>query len=89
MLSDAAGGNAHLNLQYLDWQANQLLPDTCEKQFLDRWGNIFLVNADGSRGRKLATFAAGTAQITATAITVLPAGSHLPAGNVGYQTPRP
>ena len=86
VLSDAAGGNAHLNLQYLDWQANQLLPDTCEKQFLDRWGNIFLVNADGSRGRKLATYAAGTAQITAIAITVLPAGSIFLAGNVSYQT---
>ena len=86
VLSDAAGGNAHLNLQYLDWQANQLLPDTNEKQFLDRWGNIFLVNADGSRGRKLATFAAGAAQLTATAITILPAGSIFLVGNVSYQT---
>ena len=39
MLADANAGNAHLNLQYLDWQANQLLPDTAQKQFLDKWAN--------------------------------------------------
>ena len=86
VLADANAANASLNLEYLDWQAKQYLPDTAERQFLDRWGNIFLVNADGSRGRKLATFAAGTALLTATAPTVLPAGSMFLAGTVAYQT---
>ena len=58
VLADANAGNAHLNLQYLDWQANQLLPDTAQQHFLERWGTIYLVNADGSRGRKPATYAA-------------------------------
>ena len=77
VLADANGGNAHLALQYLDWLSLQLLPDTAETQFLDKWGNIYLVNADGSRGRKQATFASGT--VTATGITgaVLPSGSRL------------
>lgn len=66
VLADANAGNAHLNLQYLDWLATQLLPDTAEQQFLEKWANIFLVNADGSRGRKVATYASGTASIVAT-----------------------
>lgn len=64
VLADANAGNAHLNLQYLDWQADQYLPDTAEKQFLDRHGNIWLVNSDGSRGRKSATYASGSATAT-------------------------
>ena len=47
VLADANAGNAHLALQYLDWLALQLLPDTAETQFLDKWGNIWLVQ----RGR--------------------------------------
>ena len=79
-LADANAGNAHLNLQYLDWQATQLLPDTAEQQFLDKWANIYLVNADGSRGRKVATYASGTMTITGTvAGNILPAGATLTA----------
>ena len=79
-LADANAGNAHLNLQYLDWLATQLLPDTAEQQFLDKWANIYLVNADGSRGRKVATFASGTMTMAATVTgSVLPAGSILTA----------
>ncbi len=86
VLADANGGNAHLNLQYLDWQALQYLPDTAEQQFLDKWATIYLVNADGSRGRKSATFAAGTATINGIPGTVFPAGSQLLYGNVGFET---
>ena len=59
VLADANGGNAHLALQYIDYLSLQLLPDTAETVFLDKWANIFLVNADGSRGRKQGTFASG------------------------------
>ena len=80
VLADVNAGNAHLNLQYLDWQANQLLPDTAQGAFLERWATIFLVNADGSKGRKAATYAGGTVSIVATvADTPLPAGSILSA----------
>lgn len=86
VLADANAANAGLNFEYLDWQSKQFLPDTAEKQFLDRWATSFLVNADGSRGRKLATFAAGSALVTATAVCTLPAGAILLSGNVAYQT---
>ncbi len=79
-LADANAGNAHLNLQYLDWLALQLLPDTAEQQFLEKWANLYLVNADGSKGRKVATYAAGTVTLVATVSgSVLPAGSFLTA----------
>ena len=84
VLADANAGNAHLNLQYLDWQANQLLPDTAQKRFLDKWANIYLVNADGSRGRKAATYAAGTVTLVATVYgTILPVDSILTSLNAG------
>lgn len=77
VLADANGGNAHLVLQYLDWLSLQLLPDTAETVFLDKWGNIFLVNADGSRGRKQATLSTGTITLTGVAGTIFPAGTQL------------
>lgn len=84
VLADANAGNAHLNLQYLDWQADQYLPDTAEKQFLDRHGSIWLVNADGSRGRKVATYAAGTAILSGTvAGAIIAQGSQATASSNG------
>jgi uncharacterized phage protein gp47/JayE len=89
VLADAGGGLAHLGYQYLDWLALQLLPDTSESQWLDRHGVIWLVNADGSRGRKAASFATGSATMTGASGKVFPSGSILtgfgsPA--VSYQT---
>ena len=60
VLSDVQGGTCHLTLQYVDWLSLQLLPDTAETVWLDRHGNIWLINADGTTGRKLATLADGT-----------------------------
>lgn len=59
VISDAMGALCHLTLQYIDWLAKQLLPDTAETEWLDRHGSIWLVNSDGSTGRKLATPAQG------------------------------
>lgn len=89
VLADTNANGAHLNLQYLDWLSLQLLPDTAEEEFLDKWGNIYLVNADGSRGRKQATFAAGTVMLTGLAGTIVPAGSQMTgpsAAAVSYET---
>ena len=61
VLSDNQGALCHLTLQYVDWLSLQLLPDTAETEWLDRHGDIWLVNADGSTGRKMATLASGTA----------------------------
>jgi uncharacterized phage protein gp47/JayE len=64
VLSDAQGALCFLTLEYIDWLALQLLPDTAETEWLDRHGQIWLVNADGTTGRKLATLSVGTVLVT-------------------------
>src|SRR6516162_8149545 len=67
VMADAQAGLARLILKYIDWLALQLMPDTAETEWLDRHGQIWLVNADGSTGRKLATPATGEAAFTTSA----------------------
>ena len=86
VLSDAQGGLCHLTLQYVDWLALQLLPDTAETEWLDRHGEIWLVNADGTLGRKQATFASGTVNFTGTTGTIIPTATPLDGPIVGYET---
>jgi uncharacterized phage protein gp47/JayE len=88
VICDAMGALCHLTLQYIDWLALQLLPDTAEHEWLDRHGQIWLVNADGSVGRKLATLSSGTVTMTGTAGTVVPQGTQMQYGQsgVGYET---
>jgi len=85
VMSDAQGALCFLTLEYLDWLALQLLPDTAEQEWLDRHGYIWLTNADGSSGRKLATQASGTVIITGTTNSVVPLGTLL--GATGGSTP--
>jgi uncharacterized phage protein gp47/JayE len=85
VLADNQGALCHLNLQYIDWLALQLLPDTAETEWLDRHGDIWLVNADGTTGRKLATLASGTVSFTGVAGTVVPLNARL-VGAIGYET---
>lgn len=87
IMSDAKAGVAHLTMLYLDWLAKQLLPDTAETEWLDRHGIIWLENADGSKGRKTATYASGTMQFTGFPTTIVPVGSIVTGSNaVDYQT---
>jgi uncharacterized phage protein gp47/JayE len=87
IMSDAMAGLTHLTLLYLDWLAKQLMPDTAEQEWLDRHGQIWLVNADGSKGRKAATYASGTLQFEGIAGTIIPIGTTLNAGGGSqYQT---
>jgi uncharacterized phage protein gp47/JayE len=89
VLSDAQGALCHLTLQYIDWLALQLLPDTAETEWLDRHGHIWLTNADGSTGRKLATPAVGQANfISTTSGAIVSTGTQLNyAGTgIGYAT---
>lgn len=88
-LADANGGNAHLVLEYIDWLSLQLLPDTAETEFLDRQGNIWLANADGTRGRKGATAATGTVTIAGTAGAIIASGAQLTNSVTLYQTTAP
>src|SRR5215471_7580334 len=75
VMCDVMGALCHLTLQYIDWLSKQLLPDTAEHEWLDRHGRIWLVNADGSRGRKLATLATGIVTATGTQGAVVPMGA--------------
>jgi uncharacterized phage protein gp47/JayE len=87
IMTDGQAGLTHLTLLYLDWLAKQLLPDTAEKEWLDRHGVIWLVNSDGSKGRKAATYANGVVRFAGTAGYAVPPGSVVKGANgVGYQT---
>lgn len=82
IVTDATAGLAYLCLLYIDWLANQLLPDTAEDEWLDRHANIWLTNADGSRGRKLGTYAVGTVTMTGTYGTPVPYATQFTSGAV-------
>ncbi|SER56745.1 Uncharacterized phage protein gp47/JayE [Faunimonas pinastri] len=84
-LADGQAGLCYLTLLYLDWLSKQFLPDTAETEWLDRHAAIWLTNADGSTGRKSATYASGTATATGTSGTILPAGTEL-SGSSGTDT---
>lgn len=90
IMSDAMAGLTHLTFLYLDWLAKQLMPDTAEKVWLDRHGVIWLTNADGSKGRKAATYAQGTVEFvnqTGVAGAIIPVGTTMNGSNgVQYQT---
>lgn len=87
VLSDAMSALCHLTLQYLDWLALQLLPDTAETEWLDRHAHIWLTSADGSTGRKLATLASGTVTMTGTIPwTRIPTGTRLAYQAINYET---
>jgi uncharacterized phage protein gp47/JayE len=86
VLSDSQGALCHLTLQYIDWLANQLIPDTAETEWLDRHGDIWLINSDSSTGRKLATLATGSVSFTGIAGTIVPVGTLLSSASIGYET---
>ena len=75
VMSDTTSGLGHLTLRYIDWLARQFLPDTAEKEWLDRHADIWLVNADGSTGRKSATKASGMGTMTGTAGQIIASGT--------------
>jgi uncharacterized phage protein gp47/JayE len=85
IISDAMGGLGHSSLRYIDWLARQLLPDTAETEWLDRHGQIWLVNADGTTGRKSAAFATGTATATGINGIILAAGTLATYGDTDFQ----
>jgi len=87
VLADAMGALCHLTLQYLDWLSKMLLPDTAETLWLDRHGKIWLVNSDGTTGRKQATLASGQVTATGQNGTIVPTGTTLSSPDgVEYET---
>jgi uncharacterized phage protein gp47/JayE len=86
VMADADAGLCHMTLRYIDWVALQLMPDTAEKEWLDRHADIWLVNSDGTIGRKDATYADGTATFTGTAGITVPTGTLLAFGDANFET---
>src|SRR5215831_8503138 len=88
VMGDAMAGLTRLVLKYIDWLALQLMPDTAETEWLDRHGQIWLVNADGSLGRKAPKPATGTINITGVGGVFMPEGMQLisPDGSTTYET---
>lgn len=86
VMSDAMGALCHLTLQFIEWLALQLIPDTAETIWLDRHGDIWLTNADGTTGRKLATLAQGTVNfISDVGGRIVPAGARLSVLTTEYE----
>jgi uncharacterized phage protein gp47/JayE len=77
VMGDAQAGLAALILRFLDWLARQLMPDQAETIWLDRHGQIWIQNSDGTTGRKNATASSGTVTFTGVAGIVVPAGTEL------------
>lgn len=73
--SDTNAALAHENLLYLDWEALQLMIDTAEAEWLDRWAQIWL------GGRKAATYAGGTIIVTGIEGTVVPVATRMQASS--------
>ena len=87
VVSDAMAGLAHHVLRYIDWVATQLMPDLAETEWLDRHAHIWLVNADGTTGRKQPTYAVGTVAVSGTQGVVLPIATQMAGGNgIRYET---
>lgn len=66
IIGRAEGGVAHLLYGYIDWVANQVMPDTAEREFLERWCAIWNIQ------RKPADFAAGSITFTVVPGSLIP-----------------
>lgn len=87
VVSDAMAALNHLVLRYIDWLALQFLPDTAEEEWLDRHGDIWLTNSDGTTGRKMATLASGVVNISGVDGTLIPIGTRLGSiSGIQYET---
>lgn len=71
VLSSALAAATHLLHGHLDYLSKQLFPDTSEVEFLERQATLYGLS------RIAATFATGTATVTGTNGTVIPAGTVL------------
>lgn len=81
VLAEAQAGLAHHQYGYLDFIARQVIPDTAEGEYLDRWCRMFGVQ------RKPATQAAGLVTFTGTDGTPVALGTRLTRGDgVTYAT---
>lgn len=71
VVADVMAALAHLGFGYVDWVARQVIPDTAQADFLDRWAGLHGIP------RRPATRAAGLVALAGTPGTMLPLGSVL------------
>lgn len=71
VLASVQGGAVNGLYGYLDWLAAQLMVDTCEQEYLERWAGIWGIS------RIDASPATGTVTVTGTIGSTIPAGTLL------------
>lgn len=74
VVADAQAALTHDNDLHLDWLARQMMPDTAEAEFLERWANIWL-----PQGRKGATASKGFITVAGSIGAAVPTGAELAA----------
>lgn len=76
ILADATAGLARLNLEYVDWLAEQIFPDKAGEEWLrGRHAEMWL------GGAKAATFASGAVLVSGAAGSIVPAGARIVYGS--------
>lgn len=79
--SRVMAGGIHGLYGFIDWLSDQIIPDTAESEFLDRWASFWRIP------RKAASSATGVVTLTVQSGAVIPAGTVLQAlDGVQYQT---
>jgi uncharacterized phage protein gp47/JayE len=72
VLAGLIAGVSHGLHGHIAWLADQVIPDTAEVEYLDRWATLWL-----DQPRKAAAAAAGNVTFTGTSGTLVPAGTSL------------
>lgn len=83
VFADSNAGLAFLSLLYLDYIAQQVMPDTAT-DWLPRYADIWLTNNGG--GQKPAALASGTITTTGITNTIIPSGAVLIGGSIPSTT---
>lgn len=82
VLAGLIAGVSHGLHGHMAWLADQVIPDTAEVEYLDRWATLWL-----DQPRKAAVAATGNVTFTGTSGTLIPAGtSMIRADGVEYTT---
>lgn len=71
VLARVFAGLVHGIYGYLDWIARQVIPDTAEAEYLERWARLYAIE------RKAAQAAAGTVTLSGIDATVIASGTRL------------
>ncbi|PIR25600.1 MAG: hypothetical protein COX62_01400 [Deltaproteobacteria bacterium CG_4_10_14_0_2_um_filter_43_8] len=80
-IAKAIAGVSHMLHGHLDWLSRQLIPDTAEDEFLERWASVWGLS------KKAATFARVEVKFTGDVGSIIPQNTIIRrSDNVDYQT---